>query len=182
MSDLFDLPGGPPPLDPVEPEPLPERPPRASLGALLPWALAVISVTVLVGVSLYGKKVVDDQAARTVQAQRLAEEYGARTGRLEQDRKDALRQTIDLSQKLEEVGAARSALADQLKDKESALATLNQRHDALVKEIRSAVRTAKSKSALQKQLSVALSRDASASTPDAGAPTATRPHSHRKSQ
>jgi hypothetical protein len=182
MSDLFDLPGGPPHLDPVEPEPLPERPPRTSLGALLPWALAVISVTVLVGVSLYGKKVVDDQAARTVQAQRLAEEYGARTGRLEQDRKDALRQTIDLSQKLEEVGAARSALADQLKDKESALANLNQRHDALVKEIRSAARTAKSKSALQKQLSVALTRDAAASTPDAGAPTATRPHPHRKGQ
>lgn len=182
MSDLFDLPGGPPNLDPVEPEPFPERPPRASLGALLPWALAVISVAVLVGVSLYGKKVVDDQAARTVQAQRLAEEYGARTGRLEQDRKDALRQTMDLSQKLEEVGAARSALADQLKDRESALANLNQRHEGLVKDVRSALRAAKSKSALQKQLSIALSRDAAASTPDARAPTATRPHSHRKGQ
>lgn len=182
MSDLFDLPGGPPHLDPVDSEPPPERPPRGGLGTLLPWVLAIISLAVLGGVSFYGKKVVDDQAVRTVQAQRLAEEYGARTGRLEQDRKDALRQTMDLSQKLEEVGAARSALADQLKDKESALANLNQRHDTLVKEVRSAMRTAKSKSALQKQLSVALSHDASANAPDAGAPTATRPHSHRKSQ
>ena len=182
MSDLLDLPGGPPHLDPVESEPPSERPPRAGLGPLLPWALAIISVAVLVGVSLYGKKVVDDQAARTVQAQRLAEEYGARTGRLEQDRKDALRQTMDLSQKLEEVGAARSALADQLKDKESALANVNQRHDALVKEVRAAMRTAKSKTAMQKQLSAALTHDAAASIPDAGSPTAARPHSHRKSQ
>jgi hypothetical protein len=179
MSDLLDLPGGPPHLDPLEPDPAPERAPRANLGTLLPWVLAVISVAVLLGVSLYGKKVVDDQAARTLQAQRLAEEYGARTGRLEQDRKDALRQTMDLSQKLEEVGAARSALADQLKDKESALANLTQRHDALLKEVRSALRTAKNKGAMQKQLSQALSRDASA---DTAAPTASRPHSHRKGQ
>jgi hypothetical protein len=179
MSDLLDLPGGTPQLDPLEPEPAPERAARANLGPLLPWVLAVISVAVLLGVSLYGKKVVDDQAARTLQAQRLTEEYGARTGRLEQDRKDALRQTMDLSQKLEETGAARSALADQLKDKESALANLNQRHDALVKEVRSALRTAKSKSAMQKQLSLALSKDASA---DTAAPTASRPHSHRKGQ
>jgi hypothetical protein len=179
MSDLLDLPGGPPHLDPLEPEPGPERAPRANLGPLLPWVLAVISVAVLLGVSLYGKKVVDDQAARTLQAQRLAEEYGARTGRLEQDRKDALRQTMDLSQKLEEAGAARSALAEQLKDKDSALANLNQRHDALVKEVRAALRTAKSKSVMQKQLSQALSKDASA---DTGAPTASRPHSHRKGQ
>lgn len=176
MSDLLDLPGG---LPPLEPEPTPEPASRRSLGTLLPWVLAVISVAVLLGVSLYGKKVVDDQAARTLQAQRLAEEYGARTGRLEQDRKDALRQTMDLSQKLEEAGAARSALADQLKDKESALANLNQRRDALVKEVRAALRTAKSKSTMQKQLSQALSKDASA---DSGAPTASRPHSRRKGQ
>jgi hypothetical protein len=179
MSDLFDLPGGPPPLEPLEPEPAPERPPRAGLGALLPWVLAGLSVAVLGGVSLYGKKVVDDQAVRTLQAQRLAEEYGARTGRLEQDRKDALRQTMDLSQKLEEEGAARAALADQLKDKESALTNLNQRHEALVKDVRAALRSAKNKSALQKQLSQALSKDASA---DAAAPTASRPHAHRRGQ
>jgi hypothetical protein len=179
MSDLLDLPGGPPHLDPVDPPP--ERPPRGGLGTMLPWLLAIISVAVLVGVSLYGKKVVDDQAARTVQAQRLAEEYGARTGRLEQDRKDALRQTMDLSQKLEEAGAARSALAEQLKDKESALANLTQRHDALLKEAHSAMR-ARSKSAMQKQLSIALSHDAAASASDAGTATATRPHPHRKSQ
>ena len=181
MSDLLDLPGGPPQLEPGEPEPDLERPPR-SAGSLLPWLLAGIAVAVLVGVSFYGKKVVDEQAARTINAQRLAEEYGARTGRLEQDRKDALRQSMDLSQKLEEVGAARSALADQLKDKESALANLNQRHDLLLNELRSALRTAKNKSALQKRISVALSRDASASTPDAGAPTASRPHSHARAQ
>jgi hypothetical protein len=180
MSDLLDLPGGPPQLDPGEPEP--DRPPRAGAGTLLPWVLAIISVAVLAGVSLYGKKVVDDQAARTLQAQRLAEEYGARTGRLEQDRKDALRQTMDLSQKLEEAGAARSALADQFKDKESALANLNQRHDALLNELRSAIRTAKSKSALQKRVSQALSRDAAASVPDAGSPTAARPRPHHPRQ
>ncbi|MGO8969729.1 MAG: hypothetical protein ACLQDQ_09165 [Myxococcaceae bacterium] len=181
MSDLLDLPGGPPQLEPGEPEPEPERLPRAG-GALLPWVLAGIAVAVLAGVSLYGKKVVDDQAARTLNAQRLAEEYGARTGRLEQDRKDALRQSMDLSQKLDEVGAARSALADQLKDKQSALANLSQRHEALLNELRSALKTAKNKAALQKRISVALSRDASASAPDAGAPTATRPHSHSRGQ
>jgi hypothetical protein len=179
MSDLLDLPGGPPQL-PDEPEP--DRPRRVGMGTLLPWVLAIISVAVLAGVSLYGKKVVDDQAARTLQAQRLAEEYGARTGRLEQDRKDALRQTMDLSQKLEEVGAARSALADQLKDKEGALANLNQRHDALLNELRSAIRTARSKSALQKRVSQALSRDSAASVSDAGAPTAARPRPHHPRQ
>jgi hypothetical protein len=180
MSDLIDVPEGPPPFDPVEPEP--ERPPRAGAGRLLPWVLAILSVAVLAGISLYGKKVVDDQSARTTQAQRLAEEYGARTGRLEQDRKDALRQTMDLSQKLEEVGAARSALADQLKDKASALASLNQRHEALLNELRSALKAAKSKPALQKRISQALSKDASASAPEAGAPTATRPRPRRHVQ
>ncbi len=180
MSDLLDLPGGPPPLDPGEPEPAP--PPRTPAGTVLPWALAIISVAVLVGVSLYGKKVVDDQQTRTTQAQRLAEEYGARTGRLEQDRKDALRQTMDLSQKLEEVGAARSALADQLKDKISALASLTQRHEALLNELRSALKTAKNKGALQKHVSQALSHDASASALDAGAPTAARPHPRHHGQ
>ena len=181
MSDLFDLPGDPPQLEPNEPEPEPLRSPRGG-GALLPWLLAGIAVAVLAGVSFYGKKIVDDQAARTLNAQRLAEEYGARTGRLEQDRKDALRQSMDLSQKLDEVGAARSALADQLKDKESALANLSQRHEALLNELRSALRTAKNKASLQKHISVALSRDAAASAPDAGAPTAARPHSHTHAQ
>ncbi len=181
MSDLLDLPGGPPQLEPPEPEPEPERPPRAG-GVLLPWLVAALAVAVLAGVSLYGKKVVDDQAARTLNAQRLAEEYGARTGRLEQDRKDALRQSMDLSQKLEEVGAARSALSDQLKDKESALANLSQRHEALLNELRSALRTAKNKAALQKRVALALSKDASASPPDAGAPTAARPHPHSRAQ
>jgi hypothetical protein len=174
MSDLLDLPGGPPQFEPGEPEPDP--PPRAPPGTVLPWALAIISVAVLAGVALYGKKVVDDQQTRTTQAQRLAEEYGARTGRLEQDRKDALRQTMDLSQKLEEVGAARSALEDQLKDKVSALANLNQRHEALLGELRAALKTAKNKAALQKRIAQAVSRDAAASAPDAGAPTAARPH------
>jgi hypothetical protein len=181
MSDLLDLPGGPPQLEPPELGPEPERPPRAG-GALLPWLLAFIAVAVLGGVFIYGKKVVDDQAARTLNAQRLAEEYGARTGRLEQDRKDALRQSMDLSQKLEEVGAARSALADQLKDKESALANLSQRHEALLTELRAAARTSKNKAALQKRIALALSRDASAAAPDAGAPTAARPHPHSRSQ
>jgi len=121
--------------------------------------------------------VVDDQAARAIQAQRLAEEYGARTVRLEQDRKDALRQTMDLSQKLDELGAARSALADQLKDKEGALAAMGQRHEALVGELRSALRTAKSKSALQKRVGQALARDAAA---DAGSATAARPRPARR--
>jgi chromosome segregation ATPase len=179
MSDLFDLPGDPPPLDPVEPEPTP--PPRTGTGTVLPWVLAIISVAVLAGVLLYGKKVVDDQQTRTTQAQRLAEEYGARTGRLEQDRKDALRQTMDLSQKLEEVGAARSTLADQLKDKTSALANLNQRHEALLNELRASIKTAKSKAALQKRISQALSRDASAAV-DAGAQTAARPHPRHRGQ
>lgn len=180
MSDLLDLPGGPPQLEPGEPEP--DRPPRVPSGPVLPWVLAIISVAVLAGVSLYGKKVVDDQQTRTTQAQRLAEEYGARTGRLEQDRKDALRQTMDLSQKLEEVGAARSALDDQLKDKASALANLNQRHEALLAELRAAIKTAKTKAALQKRISVALGRDAAASAPDAGAATATRPHPRQHGQ
>jgi len=164
MSDLLDFPGSPPPIDPGEPEP--DRPARAGAGTVLPWALAIISVAVLAGVSLYGKKVVDDQQTRTTQAQRLAEEYGARTGRLEQDRKDALRQTMDLSHK----------------DKVSALASLNQRHEALLSEVRAALKTAKSKGALQKRLSVALTRDAAASAPDAGAPTAARPHPRHHGQ
>lgn len=180
MSDLLDLPGGPPQLEPAELEPQPERPPRA--GALLPWLLAFVALAVLAGVFVYGKKVVDDQAARTLNAQRLAEEYGARTGRLEQDRKDALRQSMDLSQKLEEAGAARSSLADQLKDKESALTNLSQRHEALVTELRAALKTAKNKAALQKRISLALSHDASASAPEAGAPTAARPHPHSHGQ
>lgn len=176
MSDLFDLPAEPP--DPAEPEP----PTRTGPGTVLPWVLAIISVAVLAGVSVYGKKVVDDQQTRTNQAQRLAEEYAARTGRLEQDRKDALRQTMDLSQKLEEVGAARSALAEQLKDKVSALTNLTQRHEALLNELRSSLKTAKSKVALQKHVSQALSRDASAGALEAGAPTAARPRPRQRGQ
>jgi hypothetical protein len=178
LTEPFDLPE-PPQLEPDPPEE--PRPRPSSLAAVLPWLLAAISVVTLAGVTLYGKKVVDEQATRTIQAQRLAEEYGARTGRLEQDRKDALRQSMDLSQKLDEVTAARTALADQLKDKEGALASLSQRHEALLNELRAALRTAKNKSALQKRVGQALSRDASASTPDAGAPTAARPHPPRHS-
>jgi len=148
---------------------------------MLPWLLAGLSVATLGGVTLYGKKVVDDQTARTVQAQRLAEEYGARTGRLEQDRKDALRQTMDLSQKLDELGAARSSLLDQIKDKESALAALNQRHEALVNELRAALKTSKSKGALQKRVGQALAHDASAGAAETGgSSTASRPRHTRK--
>jgi hypothetical protein len=176
MSDLFDLPGEPPQFDPDGTEPAPPAPRRPGLGAVLPWVLAGLSMATLAAVTVYGKKVVDDTAVRTNQAQRLAEEYGARTGRLEQDRKDALRQSMDLSQKLDEVGAARSTLADQLKDKEGALAGLTQRHEALVTELRAAVKTAKNKGALQKRVSQALARDAAA---DAG-PTAARPRPHSR--
>jgi peptidoglycan hydrolase CwlO-like protein len=178
LSEPFDLPEAPPPLEPDEPPAA--RPRQFGLAGGLPWLLAAISVATLAAVTLYGKKVVDEQAARTIQAQRLAEEYGARTGRLEQDRKDALRQSMDLSQKLDEVTAARTSLADQLKEKESALASLNQRHETLVNELRSALRTAKGK-ALPKRVSQALAHDASASAPVAGAPTATRPHPPRHS-
>ena len=180
MSDLLDLPGGPPALEPEVPEPA-----KAAGGGsrtLVPWLLAFVSVAAVAALFVYGKKVLGDQAARTVQAQRLAEEYGARTGRLEQDRKDALRQAMELSQKLEEAGAARSALSDQLRDKESALTNLSQRHEALLNELKSAVKTAKSKSALQKRVSQAVARDAAASTPDAGAPTASRRSHHHGAQ
>jgi len=181
MSELLDLPGGPPQLEPPEPEPEPSLAPRRGASGLLPWLLAGLSVATLGGVTLYGKKVVDDQTARTVQAQRLAEEYGARTGRLEQDRKDALRQTMDLSQKLDELGAARSSLLDQLKDKESALTALNQRHEALVNELRAALKTSKSKGALQKRVGQALAHDASVGAAEApGSSTATRPRHTRK--
>jgi hypothetical protein len=179
MSELFDLPEGPPHLEPPDAEPA-SAPRRTGLAGVLPWVLAALSVATLAAVTLYGKKVVDDQAARTVQAQRLAEEYGARTGRLEQDRKDALRQSVDLSQKLEEVGAARAALADQLRDKESALTNLQLRHEALLGELRSAVKTAKNKSALQKRVSQALAREAAAGAQDAAKPTAARPRPHSR--
>ncbi|HMK74414.1 MAG TPA: hypothetical protein VK454_13795, partial [Myxococcaceae bacterium] len=89
-------------------------------------------------------------------------------------------QTMDLSQKLDELGATRSSLTDQLKDKEAALAALNQRHDALVNELRAALKSSKSKSALQKHVGQALAHDASAAADATGAATTGRPRHTRK--
>jgi hypothetical protein len=148
MSDDFDFLNS-------EPAPLTRSP------VILPWMVAALAIVALGVVAVYAKKLLDDQSVRAFQATRMADEYGARAGKLEADQKDARRQAIDASQKADELRAANAALTDQVKDKEGALAHLQERHQKLVGDLRGATLTAKGK-ALPRRIEVLLARDAAA--------------------
>jgi len=141
------------------PEPLP--PTRAPV--MLPWMVAALAILALGVVVVYAKKVMDDQSARSFQATRMADEYGARASKLEADQKDARRQAITSQEKVDELRASNTALANQLKDKEAALAHLQDRHQKLVTDLRSANRTTKGK-ALNKRIDAILAKDSAAET------------------
>lgn len=146
-------------LDFGTPEPLP--PTRAPV--ILPWMVAALAVLALGMVAVYAKKLLDDQGARAFQATRMADEYVARVSKLEADQKDARRQAMTSSEKADELRASNSALADQVKDKSAALAHLQERHQKLVSDLRSANRTTKGK-ALNKRIDALLAKDAAAET------------------
>ncbi len=107
-------------------------------------------------VSLYAKKLIDEQTARAYQAMRMADEYGSRATRLEADQKDARRQAIDSSEKTDELRAANARLTEQVTDKDSALAHLRERHRQLVTDVRAALKSSKGK---------ALSKSSTGSSP-----------------
>jgi len=154
MSDDFQFPE-PVPESTQPPEALPKQ--RAP--NVLPWMVAGLAVVALGVVSVYAKKLIDDQSARAYQAMRMADEYGSRSNKLESDQKDARRQAITSSEKTDELRAANARLTEQVTDKESALAHLRERHRQLVTDVRSAVRTTKGK-ALTKKIDRILARDA----------------------
>ena len=141
------------------PEPLP--PTRAPV--MLPWMVAALAILALGVVVVYAKKVMDDQSARSFQATRMADEYGARASKLEADQKDARRQAITSQEKVDEIRASNSALADQVKDKDAALVHLQERHQKLVADLRSANRNTKGK-ALNKRIDAILAKDSAAET------------------
>lgn len=161
------------------PEPLP--PTRAPV--ILPWMVAALAILALGVVAVYAKKLLDDQSARAFQATRMADEYGARASKLEADQKDARRQAMTSSEKADELRASNAALADQLKDKDAALAHLHERHQKLVSDLRSANRTSKGK-ALNKRIDTLLARDAAAevvpATPATTPTTASRSRARGK--
>ena len=152
MSDDFQFP---------EPDPEPTLAPLAKprLPVVLPWMVAGLAVVALAVVSVYAKKLIDEQTARAYQAMRMADEYGARANKLEADQKDARRQAITSSEKSDELRAATTRLSEQVTDKDSALAHLRERHKQLVTDVRAAVKTSKGK-ALVKRLDRILARDA----------------------
>jgi hypothetical protein len=154
MSDDFQFPE-PEPEAEQTPAPLPKQ--RAP--TVLPWMVAGLAVVALGVVSVYAKKLIDDQTARAYQAMRMADEYGARANKLEADQKDARRQAITSSEKSDELRAATTRLSEQVTDKDSALAHLRERHKQLVTDVRAAVKTSKGK-ALVKRLDRILARDA----------------------
>ena len=137
------------------PAPLPK--PRSPL--ILPWMVAGLSVLALAVVSLYAKKVIDEQSARAYQAMRMADEYNSRASKLDGDQKDARRQAITASEKSDELRAANARLTEQVADKDSALGHLRDRHRQLVTDLRSALKTSKGK-ALTKRVDRILARDA----------------------
>src|SRR4029450_1004535 len=76
MSDEFQFPG--PGLEAEQaPVPLPKQ--RSPL--VLPWMVAGLAVVALLVVSLYAKKVIDDQAARAYQAMRMGDGDGFRASK-----------------------------------------------------------------------------------------------------
>lgn len=154
MSDDFQFPE--PGLEAEQtPAPLPKQ--RSPL--VLPWIVAGLAVVTLGVVSLYAKKLIDDQAARAYQAMRMADEYGSRANKLESDQKDARRQAITATEKTDEFHAANARLAEQVADKDSALTHLRDRHRQLVTDLRAALKTSKGK-ALLKRIDRILARDA----------------------
>jgi hypothetical protein len=154
MSDDFQFP------EPVpEAEQSPEPLPRQRAPTVLPWMVAALAVVALGVVSVYAKKLIDDQSARAYQAMRMADEVGSRANKMEADQKDARRQAITSSEKTDELRAANARLTEQVTDKDSALAHLRERHKQLVTDVRSAMRTSKGK-ALAKKLDRILARDA----------------------
>jgi len=154
MSDDFQFP------EPgLEAEQMPAPPPKQRSPLVLPWVVAGLAVVALAVVSLYAKKLIDDQAARAAQAMRMADEYGSRASKLESDQKDARRQAITASEKTDELHAATVRLTEQVADKDSALAHLRDRHRQLVADLRAALKTSKGK-ALLKRVDKILARDA----------------------
>ncbi len=152
MSDDFQFPE----LDP-EQTPAPVPPQRAP--PILPWMVSVLAVVALAVVALYAKKLIDDQTARAYQAMRMADEYGSRASKLEADQKDARRQAMTSSEKTDELRAANARLTEQVTDKDAALAHLRERHQQLVSDVRTAVRSSKGKT-LVKRIDRILARDA----------------------
>jgi len=127
MSDDFQFP------EPVpEAEQSPEPLPRQRAPTVLPWMVAALAVVALGVVSVYAKKLIDDQSARAYQAMRMADEVGSRANKMEADQKDARRQAITSSEKTDELRAANARLTEQVTDKDSALAHLRERHKQLV--------------------------------------------------
>jgi chromosome segregation ATPase len=150
---------------------LPEPVARPRPPLLLPWMVATLAIVALVVVAVYAKKLLDEQSARTFQATRMADEYGARASKLEADQKDARRQAMAASEKTDELRASTATLADQVKDKDAALAHLQERHEKLVTDLRTAVRTSKGK-ALPKRVESLLARDSAAgASSERGTPT-----------
>ena len=149
-----------------EAEQTPAPLPRQRSPLVLPWIAAGIAILALAVVALYAKKLIDDQTARAYRAMRMADEYGSRARKLEDDQKEARRQAITSSEKSDEVRAANSRLNEQVTDKDSALAHLRERHRQLVTDIRTALRTAKGK-ALVKRMNTLLARDAAAERTEA---------------
>jgi thioesterase domain-containing protein len=154
MGDDFQFPEPEP-----EAEQTPAPVPRQRSPLVLPWMVAGLAVVTLGVVSLYAKKLIDDQSARAYQAMRMADEYAARANKLEADQKDARRQAITSSEKNDEARAASARLTEQVADKDSALTHLKERHRQLVTDLRTAVRSTKGK-ALSKRIDRILARDA----------------------
>jgi hypothetical protein len=154
MSDDFQFPE---PEPGAEQTPAPLRKQRSPL--VLPWMVAGLAVVVLAVVSLYAKKLINDQTARAYQAMRMADEYASRANRMEADQKDARRQAITSSEKTDELRAANTRLTEQVTDKDSALAHLKDRHRHLVTDLRAALRSSKGK-ALSKRVDRILAHDA----------------------
>jgi hypothetical protein len=73
MSDDFQFPE---PASEATPAPLPKQ--RSPV--VLPWMVAGLAVLALGVVSIYAKKLIDEQTARAYQAMRMADEYGSRPG------------------------------------------------------------------------------------------------------
>ena len=161
MSDDFQF------TDPgVVADPMPEPLPRQRSPLVLPWVAAGLAVVTLAVVSLYAKKLIDEQAARAYQAMRMADEYGSRANKLEAEQKDARRQAITSSEKSDEMHAANARLTEQVSDKDAALAHLKERHRQLVTDLRVALKTTKGK-ALVKRVDKILARDAVAERAEA---------------
>lgn len=156
MSDDFQFPEpGAQPESELTPAP---PPPKLRSPLVLPWMVAGLTVLALAVVSLYAKKLIDEQTARAYQAMRMADEYGSRATRLEADQKDARRQAIGSSEKTDELRAANARLTEQVTDKDSALTHLRERHRQLVTDVRAALKSSKGK-ALSKKLDRILARD-----------------------